>query len=540
MQHLRKLSATSIEAREMLKYLNNMQNLMPHNQKKFYSSSSHSSTSGESKDVLSLNNENGNENISSFEDNKNKSSYDLNLFLFTNIINILENEPINSDTQLKIERFLYVQFDEFLTNKESFLVSDIDTKIFTGKFNHYCMDKVNELSVYIRKRRNALNSSKKLVKEMGELSVNQINNYLLKNILNKVEIKDIINIMLYILFRVATYNNLVNENDMDNIDTGKVKTAVLYNTLDTGKRVVNIYIRTLYKEHLNSNDHISYIEFKENLLSEGLNNKLTSSEFHLEIGGYIIELMKSCDMLNIEVRTVDSLSLSILTLNSEIASLLDNNVNRAISIPLNLPMIVKPKPYSKEEFGGYLLNGVEYDEPLITPKIGYGVPSKVLSDNVLYFVINKMMETPFKINKELLNYLLNHNDKHKLLIDNDYKHELSNIKRNKYQEREYQQFISKKLLEEYIIKIAKTYSYVPEIYFPIKLDNRGRLYPKTAFFSYQGSELAKALILFAKPDTLNRTDKEAIEYLKAYGATCFGMGLNKKSYTKRLEWVNDN
>ena len=90
-------------------------------------------------------------------------------------------------------------------------------------------------------------------------------------------------------------------------------------------------------------------------------------------------------------------------------------------------MIVKAKSYSQKDFWGYLLNGDEYNEPLFTSKIGYGGSSKVLSENVLYFVVNNMMETPFKINKELLGYLLDHNDRHNLLIDYNYKHELYNI-----------------------------------------------------------------------------------------------------------------
>jgi hypothetical protein len=37
-------------------------------------------------------------------------------------------------------------------------------------------------------------------------------------------------------------------------------------------------------------------------------------------------------------------------------------------------MIVKPKLYSEKEYGGYLLNDVEYNENLIKEKIAYGIP----------------------------------------------------------------------------------------------------------------------------------------------------------------------
>jgi hypothetical protein len=48
-------------------------------------------------------------------------------------------------------------------------------------------------------------------------------------------------------------------------------------------------------------------------------------------------------------------------------------------------MIVKPKPYSKDELGGYLLNDVEYDEELIKKKMSYGETSIIEDIGQIFF-----------------------------------------------------------------------------------------------------------------------------------------------------------
>jgi DNA-directed RNA polymerase len=67
------------------------------------------------------------------------------------------------------------------------------------------------------------------------------------------------------------------------------------------------------------------------------------------------------------------------------------------------------------------------------------------------------------------------------------------------------------------------------------MDYRGRIYCMTDYLNYQGSELAKGLLLFSKGEKILKTDKDAINYLKIFGANCFGNKLDKKSFVERIK-----
>lgn len=64
------------------------------------------------------------------------------------------------------------------------------------------------------------------------------------------------------------------------------------------------------------------------------------------------------------------------------------------------------------------------------------------------------------------------------------------------------------------MNIALFYRNFSEIYFPIRIDQRGRIYCTSHYFN----ELSKSLLLFAVPGTIKINDMSSIKYLKAYGA----------------------
>lgn len=89
-------------------------------------------------------------------------------------------------------------------------------------------------------------------------------------------------------------------------------------------------------------------------------------------------------------------------------------------------------------------------------------------------------------------------------------------------------------------QIAAFYSKFSRIYFPVRLDQRGRLYCSPSFLNYQSSELSKALLLFAEPSIIRKDNINSIVYVKAYGANCYGGIISKGSINSKSEWVDRN
>jgi len=99
----------------------------------------------------------------------------------------------------------------------------------------------------------------------------------------------------------------------------------------------------------------------------------------------------------------------------------------------------------------------------------------------------------------------------------------------KYQKIELESYLNKKELQDNILGLAKVFSQVHEFFIPVRIDFRGRMYCISEYLNYQSNELAKSLLLFSKGEKLKKTDIKSIDYLKAYGANCYGNKLDKKS-----------
>lgn len=233
-----------------------------------------------------------------------------------------------------------------------------------------------------------------------------------------------------------------------------------------------------------------------------------------------------------------------LDINPKVLSVLGDNIKSFKAMPLYLPMVEVPKVCVDGKLGGYLLNDVEYRKSVIIDKKNLKYRSKVVN-NSLYNMINGVSSTPFCINKDLLSYLTEYGRMNNLLINDprtglteDSFKLMKSRKNNEY--KEFLSSYSKYELEGHILSIANIYRNYERIYFPIRLDIRGRIYCTPAYLNYQGNELAKALLLFSEKSKLYLKDENSLGYFYSYGANCYGNGVDKQSRLKKMEWVKYN
>jgi DNA-directed RNA polymerase len=257
-----------------------------------------------------------------------------------------------------------------------------------------------------------------------------------------------------------------------------------------------------------------------------------------EIGGKTIGWLKNIDLVRIETITKSKKEKeNIIIPTDRVIGLLDEET-KLKPLPRRLPMIVKPKTWkrikseegSKEILGGYLLNDEKYVRPLLIPKFHFGKPTLIKDENLVYYLVNNVNSVGYKVNKDVMEFIITYGSKYDLIINSAYTHPLRNkSKLTKAEHVELTSFLSQKDLQESILTITELYSTKHEFFIPTNLDFRGRLYCVSEYLNYQSTELAKSLLLFSKGEKLYKSDKESINYLKAYGANCYGNKLDKMS-----------
>lgn len=158
-------------------------------------------------------------------------------------------------------------------------------------------------------------------------------------------------------------------------------------------------------------------------------------------------------------------------------------------------------------------------------------------------MVNSVSKIPYKINKVLLDFVLEKGESFDMLIPSDFDSKFDYDSDNKLTKRELSQIKSMKskyVLQNNIIDIANLFRN-NIIYFPVILDQSCRLYCNTSYLKYQGSDLAKALLLFDGPGIIKRNDvSRDASFLMVFGANCFSSSLSRLSYNIIIAWVQDN
>ena len=216
-----------------------------------------------------------------------------------------------------------------------------------------------------------------------------------------------------------------------------------------------------------------------------------------------------------------SQNLKTLDFNDKIIQ--ENIDNLTNILPTNLPMLSLPNKWSDTSFGGYLNNSFEKNN--LISGLGFDNAHKVKSLESLYKSINYLNSIKFRVNTELLNFILNNKE---ILFDSYYK----NLNSEKLKDNVLRDLVT--------LEIAKTYSNLP---FDLSTfaDWRGRIYTSSYFISYQGSDLSLALIQFDEGQLI--TEKGIYFHLKIkiYGANVHNENkISRASYGDRIKWVDDN
>nr|QWO71402.1 RNA polymerase [Asterophora parasitica] len=421
-------------------------------------------------DPIPLVNKNNYKEISLFSNNKEKISNEFS-FYFNSIFKILHNENLtNKEKQLNIENLWFKIMESAYK----------DTNYLFNKKNYVLINK-------LKKAENTLNLmfNKGILKQKFPYAYDYLNDFNL----------------LMITYLVAL-----------NSATRKIGYTATARLL--GSKIIQYLYYKNKKETESSKENISE---QINFSYEDFFTKLEifTNEEIIRLGDFFLNILTNypSDIFEREFDQYESYMNSVnvkIKINiNNYQEILDNLVIESFA----LPMVCPPNLWSNTEYGGYLLNN-ELKEDLITGSKNHG--HTMINPDSLIQTINYMSSIKFKINEDLINYIL----------------QTKNDKLSK------ELFQGGSSLQNLIaFNIAITYINIP-IYIPTLSDWRGRIYTKPFYVTYQGNDFSLSLLEFWDGQILT---EEGLDSLYIYGANLYNFNnISKDSLEARKNWVKTN
>lgn len=227
--------------------------------------------------------------------------------------------------------------------------------------------------------------------------------------------------------------------------------------------------------------------------------------------------------------------------------------------PFYGPTIIPPKDWTTPFDGGYhgpLAHRLKlvktFNKPYLDELMSVNMP-------LVYRAINRMQQTPWRVNEQVLDVALHLWEIQSQVADLPHQGDMTpppcpfpkELKSRQMTEEQkevfkdwkrkaahvYEQNVinnSKYVLVKTILDMACDYRDESEIYFPYILDFRGRVYAVPAFLNPQGSDLARGLLTFAQGKPINT--QTAADWLAVHGANVYGY--DKVSLEERVAFIH--
>ena len=218
--------------------------------------------------------------------------------------------------------------------------------------------------------------------------------------------------------------------------------------------------------------------------------------------------------------------------------------------PTWLPMLVQPRPWDSPLSGGYLdpklpLKLFKSNAEIIDKHCDGSEPFMMAANvhqAVAWRVDNWMLEQvthAYETNLEIGCLLPREGwpvppyPKH---LEEDHPDVLKWRKRARYICEKNEKTRTARIHQAKTLWVARRFKEEEELYFPMSLDFRGRLYYRPPYLNPQGNDVSRCLLQFTNGTPIS-TEEEA-DWLRVHGANLYGLG--KTDWRTRIDWVHEH